>query len=91
MNTLTKEQVEIIKKGIAMECREDIRIHSAIQLETLELFTNYSNQLAFPQDYDDLDKETTYNALVKYCGFWTNVEEYGVEEAIERYIASREQ
>ena len=57
--TLTTNQKELLKKGIAEEAAKDVRMHSGMEQETQQIFNNFINADT------ELMKQVSYNALLE--------------------------
>ena len=62
--TLTTNQKELLKKGIAEEAAKDVRMHSGMEQETQQIFNNFINADT------ELMKQVSYNALLECCKYW---------------------
>lgn len=71
MKTLTKEQYDYIQMGMRMERAFDIRQHKGMPQETCNLYRRHIEATyLFPQNFDDLERDITYNALLNCYSFW---------------------
>ena len=68
---MTKEQYSVIKAGMDLERKYDIRQHEGMPMETCEIFQRYTEVFyLFPQDYSDFDREITQKSLLSCYSFW---------------------